>query len=51
MSSVYVEYAFGWRKLSGLLYMLMIMELCMCTFRAEVADINVKRRIKFQAEI
>jgi len=25
---MYAEYAFGWKELSGLLHMLMIMELC-----------------------
>ena len=45
---MYVEYAFGWTELSGLLYMLMIMEVCVCISRAEAAEMYGNRRIKFQ---
>jgi len=49
---VKAEYTFGWTELSGLFYMLMIMELCIYIYiaRAEAADIYGNRRINFQAE-
>jgi hypothetical protein len=44
---VYVEYAFGWKELGLLLYMLMIMKVC----RAEAVEIYGNWHTKFQAEI
>lgn len=46
---MYVEYAFGWKELSVLLYVLMVMGVCVCIARVETTKIDGNRRIKFQA--